>query len=481
MSRTPSRTLLVIPTYEERENVAPLVRDIKALGLECDMLFVDDNSPDGTGRLLDEMAQRDPRLRILHRPGKLGVGSAHLAGIRFAYREGYERLVTMDCDFTHNPAYLLDLLAASEGADVVVGSRYLQRRSLTGWNPLRKLLTYTGHFLTRTLLDLPYDATGALRLYDLRTIPAYVFDVVSSAGYSFFFESLYILHLNGLRVREVPIILPPRTYGHSKMSVREVLKSVWLLVATRLNATFNRELLVAVPPLSAERLDPLLKEDQGWAEYWRSDSASGRVLYNVIAAFYRKAIIRPALSRFVRRHFPPGARVLHAGCGSGQVDAFARRHVQVTAMDISPAALDAYRRVNGANAEVLHGSLFDIPWPSESADGVYNLGVMEHFTEEEIRRILGEFRRILRPEGRLVAFWPLEFGLSVLFFKALKVALAALLRRDVKFHPDEITRLRSRAHAYRLFTSGGFEVLEYSFGPRDAFTYAVVVARRARA
>jgi SAM-dependent methyltransferase len=245
-----------------------------------------------------------------------------------------------------------------------------------------------------------------------------------------------------------------------------------------LNATFNGELLVVIPPLPPERLDPRLHEDQGWGEYWRNDTGSSRLLYNLIAAFYRKVIIRPALNRSLRRHFAPGSHVLHAGCGSGQVDVDVRRHVQVTALDISPPALEAYRRVNGKDVDVLHGSIFDVPLAAASVDGIYNLGVMEHFTEAEIGRILGEFRRLLRPGARVVMFWPPEFGLSVLFFKALKVVLGTLWgRKDVKFHPDEITRLRSKAHARTLVEGAGLEMVDYGFGPRDLFTYAVVVAR----
>ena len=141
-------------------------------------------------------------------------------------------------------------------------------------------------------------------------------------------------------------------------------------------------------------------------------------------------------------------------------------------------ALRLYLRVNKGHCKVLHGSIFDIPRPDGSVEGIYNLGVMEHFTEEEIQKILREFRRVLKKDGRVVLFWPPEFGLSVLFFKALTVVFRLFGKANVKFHPDEITRVRSRAHAYGILEQAGFKVVEYSFGPRDLFTYAVIAAEK---
>jgi SAM-dependent methyltransferase len=371
----------------------------------------------------------------------------------------------------------LDLLDNADGADVVVGSRYMGRKSLAGWNVLRRTLTHTGHFLTKNLLSVPYDATGALRLYDLKRVPEHAFDLVSSNGYSFFFESLHLLHRNGYRIREIPIDLPPRTYGHSKMDMSEVLKSVRLLLATISNRLFNPEMFVVVEPMSESEIEEGPTDEQAWDEYWKTDNYSGRVLYNVIAAFYRKVIIRPSLNRFVRQHFEPGATVLHAGSGGGQVDPDVRRYVNVIALDISPKALEFYRQVNGPESETLLGSIFDMPLEAGSVDGIYNLGVMEHFAEEEIGQILEDFRRVLKDDGKLLIFWPPEFGLSVTFFKGLTFLLKNVLRREnPQLHPDEITRLRSRRHAEAVFGAAGFSMLEYHFGFRDAFTYVVVVA-----
>lgn len=173
-----SRPLVMIPTYNERDNVERICGDILALGIELDILFVDDNSPDGTGPVLDALAARHANVRVLHRSGKLGIGSAHLAGIDWAYRQGYQLLVTMDCDYTHPPEYIPRFLELAGSHDVAVGSRYMLKTSLSEWNLFRKGLTLLGHFLTRNLLGMPYDATGAYRAYRLDRIPRQTFDLV---------------------------------------------------------------------------------------------------------------------------------------------------------------------------------------------------------------------------------------------------------------------------------------------------------------
>jgi dolichol-phosphate mannosyltransferase len=468
------RPLVFIPTYNEAENVGPMLQQLTGLPVEFDVLFIDDGSPDGTGRLLDELSEAYQNVHVLHRSGKLGIGTAHRQGIDWAYTHGYTTLITMDCDFTHPPEKIPELIEGGEGYAVVVGSRYLLRHSLAGWNILRKLLTWTGHTLTVALLGMRYDATGAFRLYRLDRIPRYAFDVVVSRGYSFFFESLYVLYLNGVSIREIPIALPPRTYGHSKMSVQEVFRSVKLLLTIFLLKLLNPEKFRFSEPFARD--DAVPSDAQGWEEYWKKEDLGHDLLYDTVAAFYRKVIIRPTLNRFLRRYFSQDAAVLHAGCGGGQVDVDARQWLRITAMDISVNALNFYKRTNGGDGRLLHGSLLAIPLPDGTLDGIYNLGVMEHFTSEEIGAILAEFRRVLKPGGRVVIFWPPEFGLSVRFFKVVKTILEIVLRRTVKLHPDEITRLRSRSHAIGIFEQAGFRVLEYAFGPRDLFTYSIVVA-----
>jgi dolichol-phosphate mannosyltransferase len=225
------KTLIFIPTFNERDNAARMVEEVLGLGLDADLLFIDDNSPDGTGAVLDELAGRHPRLKVIHRSGKLGIGSAHLAGIAHAYAECYTRLVTMDCDFTHSPSLIPEFLAAAGRSHVIVGSRYVSRHSLPHWSLFRKVLTRSGHFLTRWVLGIPQDATSAFRFYDLARIPRATFDRVRSQGYAFFFESLVVLTKNGFTIHEMPATLLARRRGESKMNVGEVARSVRTLLS----------------------------------------------------------------------------------------------------------------------------------------------------------------------------------------------------------------------------------------------------------
>ena len=474
---TPKReTLIFIPTYNERENVQELYSQIRAMGLGADILFLDDHSPDGTGHLIEELASRDASVKTIHRAGKQGVGSAHLEGIGWAYDHGYRTLITMDCDFTHQPADIPAFIQNASQADLVVGSRFMEKTSLKDWNLPRKALTHLGHFLTKWLLNVPQDATGAFRLYRLDRIPRRVFDGVRSVGYSFFFESLCILGLNGVRIKELPIDLPKRTYGHSKMTFGDSWNSLKRLFSMyrRIHAD-KKSLMVTDPPAAPS--DAGAREE--WDAYWaKKNGGGGKKVYDAIAEFYRRFVIRGTLNDFIHREFPADAELLHAGCGSGQVDEDIVHRMRVTALDISPAALELYRRTNGASARLVQGSVFRLPFNEASFDGVYNLGVMEHFTEDQIRQILSEFSRVLKPGGKAVLFWPPVYGLSVMALDLAHRVLNDVLKKNVKLHPDEITRVRSRKHAEAMLEESGFWLERYYFGPRDLFTHAVVVGQK---
>lgn len=223
--------LIFIPTYNERDNVERLVAQLLGLQLNADILFVDDASPDGTGEVLDRLAARHPRIKVIHRAGKLGIGSAHQIGIRYAYEQQHDLLITMDCDGTHPPEYIPQLIGQAHirQYDIVIGSRYLNKDSLNEWTLLRKVLTYGGHLLTTRLLGLPYDASSAYRLYELNRVPRELFDLVQSPGYAFFFESLYVLSLNQMSIGEIGIVLPARGAGYSKMTLAEATRGLWRL------------------------------------------------------------------------------------------------------------------------------------------------------------------------------------------------------------------------------------------------------------
>jgi dolichol-phosphate mannosyltransferase len=478
----PPNTLIFIPTYNERENVENMARQLLALGLDADLLFMDDGSPDGTGEILDRLASDHPRLLVIHRAGKLGIGSAHLAGIRWAYDHAYERLITMDCDFTHTPAEVLRLIDYSDGYDVTIGSRYLAPNSLPGWNVLRKSLTGLGHFLTKHVLGVAVDATGALRAYDLRRIPRELFELVSANGYAFFFESMFILLRSGFSVKEFPIELPARTYGHSKMNARETWRSgshlLWLRGASIARpGRFRVSGEVTKRPRAA--IDPALVDTQGWDSYWDEQDRPASMAYAAIAELYRVSVIKPQLERAVFRNFPEGSHLLHAGCGSGQVDMALQGRVKITAVDISPSALRVYQRNNPAAFAVRHADILDLPFARGSFDGVYNLGVLEHFTSEQIHQILAQFHRVLKPGGKLVLFWPHARATSVAVLNGVHWLLNDVLKKPTKLHPPEISLIRSKEQAKSLVQEGGFRLIDYYFGPRDAFVQAIIVAEKA--
>lgn len=476
------KLLIFVPTYNEAENAERLCLELIALDLGADILFCDDASPDGTGEIVDRLASEFEQVRTMHRAGKLGIGSAHQDGIRYAYANGYETLVTMDCDFTHQPTDVERLLevARSSGRAVAIGSRYMERDSLPGWNLMRRSLTYLGHFLTTNLLRLPQDATGALRVYQLGAFPQELFDRVRSCGYSFFFESLFVLHRNGFVIEEMPIALPARTYGNSKMSWRETVRSASRLLKLYWAGVRHPEsflLRSPLPPILAAELP--LQDPQGWDTYWTRGQEKSRRAYSFVASVYRRLAIRRNLNYFIHKHFLPGAQLLHAGCGSGQVDSELSREMRITAVDISLPALESYRRNNPGAESVRHGDILHLDdVAGGSFDGAYNLGVVEHFTQDQIVQILREMGRTVKPGGKVVIFWPHQRATSVFVLKVIHRILDFLRRNGeprVRLHPPEISLLRSRNHAQEVVERAGFNLVEYYFGMRDLLVQAVVV------
>jgi dolichol-phosphate mannosyltransferase len=474
-----TRALIFIPTYNEQDDARRMCEQIHQLGLDADVLFVDDSSPDGTGEILEALRSRFPRLVVQHRPRRLGVGSAHLQAINWAYGQGYSALITMDCDFTHSPADIPALLAAAQHCDASVGSRWVRPGSLPGWNVFRRFMTRMGRWLTRRLLRIPQDASGAFRCYRLDRLPRQLFQVIKSNGYSFFYESLFILNRNGFSVAEVPIVLPARTYKNSKMSRLAALQGalyafeIWFANQRRP----EQFLLERLQP----EVNPQLMDPQDWDAYWSARSYRPQTiyegsLYELIAGVYRRGVIKPNLNRLIRQAFPPGSELLHAGCGSGQVDAELQQTMRITAFDISAGALRLYARNNWKAVALKHGSIFELPFANAVFDGIYNLGVMEHFTREEIGRILAEFRRVLKPGGKLVLFWPHARATSVVVLRGVHFVRHRFFRKPATLHPAEINLCRGRRWAGDLFAESGFELLTYEFGPRDFFVQARIVA-----
>ena len=228
------RVLIVVPTYNERDNVDEVVREFLAPLPTAELLFVDDNSPDGTGELLDELAARDPRVHVLHRPGKLGLGTAYLDGFRWGLARGYDYLFEMDADFSHDPSYLPALYdRAVAGADMVIGSRYVAGGGTRNWGVGRKLISRGGSLYARTILGVKLrDVTAGFICYRRRALEAIDLDAIRSNGYSFQIEMKYRALQAGLTVVEVPIVFVDRRIGQSKMSRKifvEAMTEVWRL------------------------------------------------------------------------------------------------------------------------------------------------------------------------------------------------------------------------------------------------------------
>lgn len=218
---------IIIPTYNERENVGLLVESIVGLQLGSRIIVVDDNSPDGTGELADEMAARYEGVRVIHRSGKLGLGTAHIAGMKAALSNGVAYILTMDADFSHHPRYLPDLVAALERYDVVIGSRYVAGGGTLYCTWPRRTLSQGANLFARMVLGLSAgDATAGFRGYRRAVLESIPLDGIVSEGYSFLIEMLYRCQQRGWHTGEVPIVFENRQRGASKISKIEILKAM---------------------------------------------------------------------------------------------------------------------------------------------------------------------------------------------------------------------------------------------------------------
>jgi dolichol-phosphate mannosyltransferase len=227
-------TWVVLPTYNEAENLGPIGAAILERLPGATLLVVDDGSPDGTGDLADAMAARDPRVRVLHRPGKAGLGRAYLAGFAAALDGGAERIVQMDADWSHDPAYLPALLAGLDDADLVIGSRYVAGGGVRDWGLMRRVVSRGGSLFARVVLGLgPADLTGGFKAWRTATLAALPRDAVHAGGYVFQIEMTYLADRFGARIVERPIVFADRRVGMSKMSRRIIVEALVVVVGLR--------------------------------------------------------------------------------------------------------------------------------------------------------------------------------------------------------------------------------------------------------
>lgn len=229
------RGLVIMPTYNERENLPVIAKAVLEQDPRLDLLVVDDNSPDGTGELGDELAATNERINVIHRPEKMGLGTAYIAGFKWALERSYEYVFEMDADHSHDPRYLSDFLQVIQDNDLVLGSRYLRGVNVVNWPMSRLLLSWSANKYARLVTGVPMtDLTGGFKCYRRTVLEALDLDKVKSEGYSFQIEVTSRAWARNFRIKEIPIIFVDRTEGESKMNRRIIWEAVWMVWKIRL-------------------------------------------------------------------------------------------------------------------------------------------------------------------------------------------------------------------------------------------------------
>jgi dolichol-phosphate mannosyltransferase len=235
-----SRILVSVATYNERDNLAPLIHEIHNFLPAAHVLVIDDNSPDGTGQLADELVAKDPLLHVMHRAGKLGLGTAILAGMRYAMEQNYDYLLNMDADFSHHPRYLPAIVAGMDSHDVMIGSRYIPGGGVENWPLSRRVMSWGVGTVVRLLMRIPArDTSGAYRCYRVTKLRETALDKLWSRGYSFQQEVLYRCRKAGCRIGETPIIFENRRAGASKVNPKEAARSMGIILLLGFKAFFG--------------------------------------------------------------------------------------------------------------------------------------------------------------------------------------------------------------------------------------------------
>jgi dolichol-phosphate mannosyltransferase len=235
------RPLIIIPTYNEVDNIQKLIPILMELDLSLSILVVDDNSPDGTGKLVNDMSEQNDRIQVLHRPSKLGLGSAYIAGFKHAIQQDVDCIFEMDADFSHDPNMIPEFLEKLETCDVVIGSRYISGINVVNWPMSRLLLSYFANFYTRIITGMSIqDATGGFKCFKREVLEQIDLDQVRSDGYAFQIEMNFRCWRKGFRICEIPIIFVDRHSGTSKMSRRIIYEAIWIVWWLRLQRLFRR-------------------------------------------------------------------------------------------------------------------------------------------------------------------------------------------------------------------------------------------------
>ena len=235
------KILIIIPTYNERENIQKLLEPVLSVDPGIEVLIIDDNSPDGTGEMADKIASSNPRVHVLHREGKLGLGSAYRDGFRYALEHDYELVFEMDADFSHDPRYLPNFLEAAKDNDLVVGSRYVSGVNVVNWPMRRLLLSYGASFYTRMITGMPIkDPTGGFKCFHRRVLESLDLSRIQSDGYSFQIEVNFKVWRKKFKIKEIPITFVDRHSGTSKMNRKIVIEAVWMVWWLKIQALLGR-------------------------------------------------------------------------------------------------------------------------------------------------------------------------------------------------------------------------------------------------
>ena len=217
------RILIIIPTLNEIKNIKILFEQIKRLGIKFDILFIDDNSTDGTQQEIKTLKRKNKNISFYFRPAKLGIGSAHKVGLIYGFKKKYKKILTMDADGTHNPKYIKQMLSHSNRYNLIITNRFLKKNSIRDWPLFRKFLTSFRYYLINVLLGFKFDSSGAYRCYDVNKIKLEHILLAKDDSYSFFWESIYHLNKNNYSIKEIAVDLPYRKVGSSKMKIKDIV------------------------------------------------------------------------------------------------------------------------------------------------------------------------------------------------------------------------------------------------------------------
>ena len=261
------KILIIIPTYNELDNLRPLLQEIFSYVPNIDILIVDDNSPDGTGQLADEICGENPHVHVLHRTGKLGLGTAYIAGFKYAIERNYDAAFEMDADFSHDPRYLPNFLKAIENADLVIGSRYIPGGNTPNWSLLRRFISGGGNLFARFMLGIPVqDCTAGFRCYRRKVLESIDLDRIQAQGYAFQVELAYRTTQQGFKVVETPIVFMDRRVGKSKMSSTIFFEGFLWVLRTRFSkqppaqASINPQAPVGEQSIAMEEVSPIAQK-----------------------------------------------------------------------------------------------------------------------------------------------------------------------------------------------------------------------------